>query len=180
MNIRFSHINDIYIMKKLILSACTLSLLTVFSCKKETKIDTSSSTDSLATTLPKDSVTIKTDSASSSTSSSTRNIITKNVGKYPHDIKLFENKNFADRVKKITGAQYDEIFKNFNVESQIVSENEIYKVTGCKQHDCPGYSTSIFYDAKNDNLNVSVDKNGKITDFAEKDKITVTDVLKSM
>ena len=162
-------------MKKLILSACAFSLLTVVSCKKETKIDTSSSKDSLAT-MAKDSVTIKTDSANSST----RNIITNNIGKYPHDIKLFENKDFADRVKKITGAQYDEMFKNFNVESQIVSENGIYKVTGCKQHDCPGYSTSIFYDSKNDNLNVAIDKNGKVTDFTEKEKIKVTEVLKSM
>jgi len=159
-------------MKKLILNACAFSLLTVVSCKKETKIDPSSA-------IIKDSVTIKADSAASS-ASSTRNIITNNIGKYPHDIKLFENKDFTERVKKITGAQYDEIFNNFNVESQIVSENGIYKVTGCKQHDCPGYSTSIFYDSKNDNLNVAVDKNGKITDFTEKEKIKVTDVLKSM
>ena len=160
-------------MKKLTLSACAFSLLTVVSCKKETKIDPSSA-------MTKDSVTIKADSAASSASSSTRNIITNNIGKYPHDIKLFENKDFADRVKKITGAQYDEIFKNFNVESQIVSENGIYKVTGCKQHDCPGYSTSIFYDSKNDNLNVAIDKNGKVTDFTEKEKIKITEVLKSM
>ncbi|SHH66996.1 hypothetical protein SAMN05421866_3407 [Chryseobacterium oranimense] len=160
-------------MKKLILNACAFSLLTVVSCKKETKIDPSPATI-------KDSVTIKADSASSSASSSTRSIITNNIGKYPHDIKLFENKDFTDRVKRITGAQYDEIFNNFNVESQIVSENGIYKVTGCKQHDCPGYSTSIFYDSKNDNLNVAIDKNGKITDFTEKEKIKITDVLKSM
>ncbi|MEI3791380.1 MULTISPECIES: hypothetical protein [unclassified Chryseobacterium] len=166
-------------MNKLILSACAFSLLTVVSCKKETKIDTSSSKDSLAA-ITKDSVIIKADSAISSASSSTRNIITNNIGKYPNDIKLFENEDFTDRVKKITGTQYDEIFKNFNVESQIVSENGIYKVAGCKQHDCPGYSTSIFYDSKNDNLNVAIDKNGKITDFTEKEKIKITDVLKSM
>ncbi|QBJ88152.1 hypothetical protein DDI74_18720 [Chryseobacterium gleum] len=69
--------------------------------------------------------------------------------------------------------------KNFNVEGPIASENGIYKLTGCKQHDCPGYATSIYYDAKNDNLNVSIDKNGKVTDFAEKGKITVSESLKS-
>lgn len=155
-------------------------LLTAVSCKKETKIDTSSGTDSLATTKSKDSRAIKTDSAASSTLASTDNIITKNIGKYPNDIKLFEDKSFVERVKKITGTQYDEILKNFNVESQIVSENGIYKITGCKQHDCSGYSTSIFFDSKNNNLNVLIDKNGKVTDFAEKGKIQVTDVLKFM
>jgi hypothetical protein len=168
-------------MKRMILSACAFSLLMVVSCKKETKIDTSStSADSLSTTMPKDSVTTIKGSVALSSTSSIDNIITKNIGKYPHDIKLFEDKNFEGRVKKLAGTQYGEILENFNVESPIVSENGIYKITGCKQHDCPGYSTSIFYDSKNNNLNVFIDKNGKITDFAEKGKITVTDVLKSM
>ncbi|NML71030.1 hypothetical protein HHL23_14665 [Chryseobacterium sp. RP-3-3] len=169
-------------MKKLIVGACAFSLFAVISCKKEAKADVSSTgTDSLATTMPKDSVTTpKTDSVTSTpATASTDNILTKNTGKYPNDIKLFEDKSFANRVKKLTGAQYDEMLKNFNVESPIVSENGIYKVTGCKQHDCPGYLTSIFYDSKNDNLNVSIDKNGKVADFAEKGKITVTEALKS-
>ncbi|PIF44557.1 hypothetical protein CLU96_1533 [Chryseobacterium sp. 52] len=169
-------------MKKLIVSAMAFSLFAVISCKKEVKTDgTATGTDSMTVTGSKDSLAApRTDSVSSpSATASTDNIITKNAGKYPHDIKLFEDKSFADRVKKLAGAQYGEMLKNFNVETPIVSENGIYKVTGCKQHDCPGYSTSIFYDAKNDNLNVSIDKNGKIADFAEKGKITVTDALKS-
>ncbi|SFN21958.1 hypothetical protein SAMN05421594_1571 [Chryseobacterium oleae] len=169
-------------MKKLIVSACAFSLFAVISCKKQAKTDVPAAGDSVTTIMPKDSATApKTDSATSTpaVTASADNIITKNTGKYPHDIKLFEDKSFSDRVKKLTGAQYDEMLKNFNVESPIVSDNGIYKVTGCKQHDCPGYSTSIFYDAKTDNLNVSIDKNGKVTDFAEKGKITVTDALKS-
>jgi hypothetical protein len=67
----------------------------------------------------------------------------------------------------------------FSVESPIVSENGIYKLHGCKQHDCPGYATSIYYDSKNDNLNVSIDKNGKISDFTENGKISVSESLKS-
>lgn len=168
-------------MKKLILSACAFSLLAVVSCKKEVKTESSSNgTDSITVNASNDSLAApKTDSAASPANASSDNIITKNEGKYPHDIKLFEDKSFAERVKKLTGTQYDEMLKNFNVESPVVSEKGIYKVTGCKQHDCPGYSTSIFYDSKNDNLNVSIDKNGKVTDFAEKGKITVTETLKS-
>ena len=171
-------------MKKLIAGALALSLCTaVVSCKKETKTQTAAGTDSLATTMPKDSTTDSkkdsTTSASPSTSAVSDNIITKNVGKYPHEIKLFDDKGVSDRLKKLLGTQYADMVKNFNVESPIASENGIYKLTGCKQHDCPGYSTNIYYDAMDDNLNVSIDKNGKVTDFAEKGKITVSASLKS-
>ncbi|MBV8326194.1 hypothetical protein [Chryseobacterium sp.] len=171
-------------MKKLIAGAFALSLLaTAVSCKKEAKTEIpSTGTDSLAATVPVDSVAgPKKDSvsAAASTTSAGIDLITKSTGKYPHDIKLFEDKNLTDRLKKLTGTQYDEMIKSFNVESPIVSENGIYKLNGCKQHDCPGYSTTMYYDAKNDNLNVAIDKNGKVADFAEKGKITVPDHLKS-
>ncbi|MDR4952144.1 hypothetical protein REB14_08170 [Chryseobacterium sp. ES2] len=168
-------------MRKIIAGAFALSLCVV-SCKKEAKTDSSVSSDTLAAVMPKDSVTTpKTDSAATAAPSAPApdNVITKNVGKYPHDIKFFEDKGISERLKKLIGAEYGEMVKNFNVESPIASENGIYKLTGCKQHDCPGYATSIFYDAKNDNLNVSIDKNGKATEFAEKGKITVSESLKS-
>ncbi len=167
-------------MKKLIAGALALSLCTTaVSCKKETNTQSSVSTDTLATVLPKDSAAAPdTDSVDTpSSSASADNIITKNVGKYPHEIKLFEDKSITDRLKKLVGSQYDEMVKFFNVESPVISENEIYKLNGCKQHDCPGYATTIYYDSKNDNLNVSIDKNGKVTEFAEKGKITVPETL---
>jgi hypothetical protein len=168
-------------MKKLIAGALALSLCTaVISCKKEAKTSTSAGTDSLATTMPKDSATQpKSDSAATASPLLQQRIITKNVGKYPHEIKLFEDKSITDRLKKLVGAQYNDMIKYFNVESPIASENGIYKLTGCKQHDCPGYSTDIYYDAKDDNLNVMIDQNGKLTDFSEKKKITVSESLKS-
>ncbi|WP_347218595.1 hypothetical protein [Chryseobacterium sp.] len=170
-------------MKKLITGALALALAgTVVSCKKENKAQSSISTDTLATVMPKDSTAApKADSIKSAAPStaSTIEAITKNDGKYPHDIKLFEDKSLAERLKKLTGKDYDEMVKNFDVESPIVSEDGIYKLHGCKQHDCPGYATSVYYDSKNDNLNVSIDKNGKITEFAEKGKITVPKALDS-
>ncbi|WPO90158.1 hypothetical protein [Chryseobacterium sp. HR92] len=167
-------------MKRIIAGVFALSLCVV-SCKKEAKTESSASTDTLATVMPKDSVITKNDSVASPPPSAPApdNIITKNVGKYPHDIKLFEDKSITERLKKLAGTQYDEMVKNFNVESPVTTENGIYKLSGCKQHDCPGYATHIYYDAKNDNLNVSIDKNGKVTDFAEKEKIAVSETLKA-
>ncbi|REC60256.1 hypothetical protein DRF65_21480 [Chryseobacterium pennae] len=170
-------------MKQVITGSIALLLLgAVVSCKKETPIQSSVSTDTLATVMTNDStVAPKTDSVTAAVPSTAATIeaITKNEGKYPHDIKLFEDKSFAERVKKLVGKEYDEMVKNFDVEGPIVSDNGIYKLHGCKQHDCPGYATYMYYDSKNDNLNVSIDKNSKVTDFAEKGKITVTDALKS-
>lgn len=169
-------------MKKIILSVFAFSLLTfTFSCKKEAKTAAASTgSDSLNTTMSsKDTAAMPKKDSASVVSKTSGNSITKNTGKYPNEIKLFEDKSITDRLKKMAGAQYGEMIKNFNVESPIVSENGIYKVNGCKQHDCPGYATSIYYDSKNDNFNVRIDKNGKVTEFAEKGKIVVTDALKS-
>jgi len=154
-------------MKKIIAGAFALSLF-VISCKKETKTESSISTDTLATVIPKDSIASSETDSSAIPSASAYYIITKNVGKYPHDIKFFEDKRITERLRKLTGAQYDEMVKNFDVESPISSENGIYKLTGCKQHDCPGFATSIYYDAKNDKVSVSIDKNGKVTNFDER------------
>ena len=157
-------------MKKIIVGAFVLSLC-VISCKKETKTESSVNTDTLGAVTPKDSVSApKNDSVAAPPSRST-DIITKNVGKYPHDIKFFEDKIITERLKKLVETQYDEMVKNFNVESPIAFENGIYKLTGCKQHDCPGFATSIYYDAKNDNLSVSIEKNRKVIHFDEKGKL---------
>jgi len=109
----------------------------------------------------------------------TQNILTKNVGKYPTDIKLFEDKELTDRLKKLMGADYDEMVKNFNVVSPIKAENEVYRANGCMQHNCPGYYAFIYFDAKNDNLNVLIDRDGKVKEYAEKGKIEVSDELKT-
>lgn len=158
-------------MKNIFYSAAAFSIL-LFSCNK--KADESVSA--------KDSVEVKqTDSTNIATpeTHSNTNIITSNEGKYPHEIQIFEDRDFADRLRKITGTEYDEILKNFNVESPIVSEAGIYKFTGCRQHDCPAYLTTILYDAQNDNLNVLIDQEGKITEYSEKGKINYTDALKA-
>ncbi|RLJ23237.1 hypothetical protein CLU97_4471 [Chryseobacterium sp. 7] len=154
-------------MKKIIAGTFALSLF-VISCKKEAKTESSVSTDTLATVMPKDSIVSPETDSAAIPSASAFYIITKNVGKYPHDIKFFEDKRITERLKKLTGSQYDEMVKNFDVESPISSENGIYKLTGCKQHDCPGFATSIYYDVKNDKVSVSIDKNGKVTNFDER------------
>lgn len=109
----------------------------------------------------------------------TQNILTRNVGKYPTDIKLFEDQELTDRLKKMMGADYDEMVKNFNVVSPIKTENEMYRANGCMQHNCPGYYAFIYFDAKNDNFNVLIDRDGKVKEYIEKAKIEVGEELKT-
>ncbi len=155
-------------MKTTFFTAALLALFTV-SCKQNKSADTVSTQDTL---------TVQQDSATAPTVKK-ENSITKNEGKYPHDIKIFDDSEIGPRIKKVVGEKYGEIIKNFNVETPVVAEAGIYKFTGCKQHDCPAYQTTILYDASKDNLNVLVDQNGKITEYNENGKINYTDALKT-
>lgn len=105
-------------------------------------------------------------------------IILQNEGKYPREIKLMENDAFSKRMKSLLGDAYQTMKDNFQTETPIVSEDGIYKITGCKQHDCPAFMTSIYYDAKKDNLYVIIEKGEDKQSFLEKEAITITNTLK--
>ena len=106
-------------------------------------------------------------------------LFTENEDKYPQsDLKLLENKDFKERLKLLTGDDYDEIMENFDTETPIVSDNEVYKFTGCKAHNCPSFLTTVLYDAKTDNMNVVVSKLGKVKIYEEDGKITTTKALR--
>ncbi|WP_154662288.1 hypothetical protein ACF3NR_09665 [Vaginella massiliensis] len=123
-----------------------------------------------------DSMDVTTDVTENS--AATQNVITQNEGKYPREVELFGDNEIANRIKKLVGAEFEEISKNFQVETPIVSENNVYKFSGCQQHSCPSFHTTVVYDANNDNLNVMVDKDGKVQNFNEKGEITLTETLK--
>ncbi|QTE21380.1 hypothetical protein [Polaribacter cellanae] len=152
-------------MKKTIL---TILILTAFaiSCKRKSE-ESKNNTKSF-----------KVEQQKEVTSQIHQNIITKNKGKYASEINFFDKNNISLRLKKLTGVLYKEMVKNFNVQTPIVSENSIYKLTGCLKHNCPAYMVTILYDSKGDNLNVLIDENGKLAKFAEKDKIKLTKSLK--
>lgn len=159
-------------MKPILFMAISLILsLGVSSCKKQQSPNqTSENKDSIASVISDNAVQdIKI--------LDSNNVIVKNEGKYPLEVKIFEDKSFNDRIKSITGSEYDAIVKNFNVETPIVSENGVYKFSGCKQHDCPSFQTIIYYDAKTDNINVIINKNEKISSFREKEKINISETL---
>lgn len=112
--------------------------------------------------------------------SEVENIITLNEGKYPREIDLFEDEEMIERLQFLLGDRYEEMLANFNVESPIVSEDGIYKVTGCKQHACPEYYVTILLDAIRDNMNVLINQDGKIDGFGETATIDITETLEML
>lgn len=112
--------------------------------------------------------------------SQVENIITMNEGKYPHEINFFEDEEMIERLQFLLGDRYEEMISNFNVESPIVSEDGIYKLTGCKQHACPEYFVTILLDAIHDNMNVLINQDGKIDGFGEKATIDMTETLEML
>ncbi|MDY3345076.1 hypothetical protein PG326_05470 [Riemerella anatipestifer] len=108
------------------------------------------------------------------------NVLTQNVGKYPKELGLLDKSDLSERIKTLTGDKYAEIVANFNVETPVVSENDVYKTTGCKKNNCSDYMTTILYDKKNDNLNVLLTSNDAVVkEYNEKGKINYTETLKS-
>lgn len=103
----------------------------------------------------------------------------QNEGKYPHDIQLFDHENFNDRLKALLGDVYPSMIENFQTETPIVSENGIYKITGCKEHACPDFFTMILYDKDKDNLYVTIEKGEDKRMFLEKEMISLTETLKT-
>ncbi|WP_340866984.1 hypothetical protein [Polaribacter atrinae] len=153
-------------MKRTIIGITILMIFLMFSCNRKNQESKNETENNQTEQLEK------------SVSKIYENIISKNNGKYPSEIKLFGNNEISDRLKELTGANYKEIVEKFNVETPIVSENSIYKLTGCLKHNCPAYMITILYDSIMDNLNVIVDRNGKIMEFKEKEKIHLTETLK--
>lgn len=106
-----------------------------------------------------------------------QNLITENEGEYPRDFDVFDDSDISKRIKDLTGDQYDDVVAHFDTETPVVSEDGIYKFTGCKQHDCPAFKTTILFDANNDNLNVLIEKDEEATVFDEDGEIELTESL---
>ena len=95
------------------------------------------------------------------------------IGKYPTQIKLFENEILASRLKKINRLDYDALVANWNTETPITIEDDIVHSSGCKAHDCPSSGYELFIDLKNDNINIYHFRGNTLRVYTEKEWITL-------
>jgi len=95
------------------------------------------------------------------------------IGKYPTQIKLFENEILASRLKNINRFDYNALVANWNTETPITIEDQIIHASGCKEHDCPSSGYELFIDLKNDNINIYHFRGNTLRVYTEKEWITL-------
>jgi|SRR5690625_2065481 len=153
--------------KKTVLTVWFFGIALLFVSCKNNKKDNSSG----------DTLTSEIESESTDEEAEYQNVITENKGAYPREFGVFDDSDFSKRIKDLIGDQYEDVVANFNTETPVVSEDGIYKFTGCKQHDCPAFKTTILFDANKDNLNVLIEKEEETEVFDEEGEIELTESL---
>lgn len=94
-------------------------------------------------------------------------------GKYPTDVKLFDNEELRSRLKKLLGDDYSDLRFKFNVETPIEIEKGIFKASACEAHNCGSNTYYIFVDIQNDNVNVYHLKDGGKKTYFENGKFSL-------
>ncbi len=98
------------------------------------------------------------------------------VGKYPTQIKLFDNEFMINRLKNLDRFNFDAFILNWNTETPISIENQIIHASGCKAHDCPSNGYELFIDFKNDNINIFHFRGNTLKVYTEKDWIDLPQI----
>jgi hypothetical protein len=89
-------------------------------------------------------------------------------GKYPSEIKLFDNTDFVNRLKKLIGYRYDFLEDYWSIEMPIEFKNGIYIIEGCEKHNCGWTNFIVTYDLTYNHLSVGIRDERKVKIFSEK------------
>ena len=127
------------------ISATIISSFIFFSCKKE-----------IIKSVPKtDSTSIKTEALKAdSTVLNPNDSLYGLVDKSVIGTQFLTKSSLAPRLKKLLGADYDQMIANWNTETPFEKQGNILHAWGCKQHDCNTYSYDLYIDVKNNKINV--------------------------
>lgn len=140
------------------ISAAIVSSLILLSCKKE-----------IVKEVPKtDSTSIKTEALQAdSTVLNPNDSLYALVDKSVIGTQFLTKSSLAPRLKKLLGADYDAMIKNWNTETPFEKQDNVLHAWGCKQHDCSTYSYDLYIDVKNNKINVYKFSESKLTIFKE-------------
>ena len=156
-------------MKKNLLIFATAFLFT--ACDQNTANDHASSKDSSGIGHEN----IITTNASPAT---TLEFIKNWEGKTALEAGMFGDTVLVARLKDLLGNEYQYFQENWNVQTAIQKENNIYTASGCKQNDCPSYYSIVYFDVKNNNINVLIKRGMLFKLFTEKGEIPLPESLK--
>lgn len=99
-------------------------------------------------------------------------------GKTAREAGMFEDTLLVKRLENLLGNEYQYFQENWNVQTPIVKEEQIYAATGCKQNDCPSYYSIVYFDVKNNNINVLIKRGTHYKLFTEKGEIPLPAEMK--
>lgn len=99
-------------------------------------------------------------------------------GKTAMEAGMFEDSVLVTRLKDLLGNEYQYFQENWNVQTPIHKESDIYTASGCKQNDCPSYYSIVYFDIKNNNINVLIKRGLLFKLFTEKGEIPLPAEMK--
>lgn len=100
--------------------------------------------------------------------SGTLDVIKQWEGKTAREAGLFKDSLLIHRLQDLLGKEYQYFQENWNVQTPITRENNVYTASGCKQHDCASYNSVVYFDTENNNINVLIKRGALFKLFTEK------------
>lgn len=100
-------------------------------------------------------------------------------GEYPHDVRLFENGAFRQRLTELLGGRRCRfLVGNFDVQTPAEIDDGVFVIAACKAHDCLDVAFIIAYDFARDALSAGIRRKGKDTIYTERDNAPVPTKIK--
>ena len=141
----------------------------LFSCNTQE----ASQKEMTPTATPRENVII-----TNANPSSTLDFVQKWEGKTALEAGMFSDSLLVNRLKDLLGNEFRYFQENWNVQTPIEKENNIYSATGCKQHDCASYYSVVYFDVANNNINVLIKRGTHFKVFTERGEINLPENMK--
>lgn len=89
-------------------------------------------------------------------------------GKYPYEVKLFENSILMKRLKKLLGnSRYNFLIETWTVETPMEFANNIFVASGCQAHNCGYTNFIIVFDFSNNVMYAGIREEYKVKTYSE-------------
>ncbi|MDP1726238.1 MAG: hypothetical protein Q8M15_05600 [Bacteroidota bacterium] len=89
-------------------------------------------------------------------------------GKYPYEVKLFDNSILKQRLKKLLGnSRYNFLKETWAVETPMEFANNIFVASGCQAHNCGSTNFIIVVDLTNNVMYAGIREEDKVKTYSE-------------
>lgn len=150
-------------MKKILLLSLACILI---SCLKEPKKSNDEEVNTIRN-LQNDKLIEKPIAEKGKENSKTLNFLKALNGKYPNDVKIFDDKKFKDRLKSVLSSRYTYLMETWGPETPIEITGDFFISEACQKHNCYDTNFIIIYDFDNDVLEIGIKEGMKISVYSD-------------